>query len=202
MRGTSEFSAEIDSLKSKRAGSAASCHVGKGTHIAMTKPSSPMDVADIQRRMAQIRHEMHQEVQGAVRGARTLTEWRSLVRSYPWLSLSVAAAAGYFIVPKRRKETPTVVAVAAHGPEFLANAGSGNKGERPGRTGWTLLGTAFSLLAPIAVRAAQNYALTYFEQWLANHPLPPPGGKEQDGPERPPSGPVRFSGPASRLREY
>ena len=96
--------------------------------MAMTKPSSPTDVADIQRRMAQIRHEMHQEVQGAVQGARTLTDWRSLVKSYPWLSLSVAAAVGYFVVPKRRKETPTVVAVAAPGPEFLATAGSGKQG--------------------------------------------------------------------------
>ena len=28
-----------------------------------------MNVADIQRRMAQIRHDMHQDVQGAVKGA-------------------------------------------------------------------------------------------------------------------------------------
>jgi hypothetical protein len=170
--------------------------------MAMTKPSSSMDAADIQRRMAQIRHVMHQEVQGAVQGARTLTDWRSLVKSYPWLSLSVAAAVGYFVVPKRRKETPTVVTVAAPGPEFLANAGSGTQDERARSTRWTLLGTAFSLLAPIAVRAAQNYALTYFEQWLANHPLAPSGGKEHDGSGRPASEPLRSSGPSSRLRDF
>ena len=170
--------------------------------MAVTKPSSPTDVADIQRRMAQIRHEMHQEVQGAVRGAQTLTDWRSLVRSHPRLALSVAAAVGYFVVPKRPKETPTVVALAAPGPEIPAKAGSGNKDDRARFTGWTVLGTALSLLAPIAVRAAQNYALTYFEQWLANHPLAPTGGKEHDGPGRPVSEPVRSSGPSARLREF
>src|ERR1700722_7924548 len=99
--------------------------------MAMTKPSSPTDIADIQRRMAQIRLEMHQEVQGAVHGARTLTDWKSLVRSYPWLSLSVAAAVGYFVVPRRRSDAPTVVAVAARSPEFLASAGPEDKKEQP-----------------------------------------------------------------------
>lgn len=161
-----------------------------------------MDVAEIQRRMAQIRHEMHQEVQGAVRGAQTLTDWKSLVKSHPWLSMSVAAAVGYVVVPKRPKETPTVVTIAAPGPEILANAGSGNKDDRARFTGWTVLGTAVSLLAPIAVRAAQNYAITYFEQWLANHPLAPAEGKEHDGPGRPASEQVRSTGPSSRLREF
>ena len=124
--------------------------------MAMTKPSSPTDVADIQRRMAQIRHEMHQEVQGAVHGARTLADWRSLVKSYPWLSLSVAAAVGYLVVPKRRKETPTVVTVAAPGPEFLANAGSGTQDERARSTSWTLLGTAFSLLGFLQSKRAES----------------------------------------------
>jgi hypothetical protein len=161
-----------------------------------------MNVADIQRQMAQIRHDMHHEVQGAVQGARTLTDWRSIVRSYPWLSLSVAAAVGYFVVPKRRTATPSVVAGAAQSPEFLASAGSGNQKEKARFTGWSVLGTAFSLLTPIVVRAAQNYALTYFEQWLANHPLAPPGGNQQDGPGRPASEPVRSSGPSGRLREF
>ena len=168
--------------------------------MATTKPS--MNVADIQRQMAQIRHDMHQEVQGAVQGARTLTDWKSLVRSYPWLSLSVAAAVGYFVVPRRRSDAPTVVAVAARSPEFLASAGAENKQERARSTGWGVTATAFSLLAPIVVRAAQNYALTYFEQWLANHPLASPAGNQQDSRARPSREPARSSGPSGRLREF
>jgi hypothetical protein len=168
--------------------------------MATTKPS--MNVADIQRQMARIRHDMHQEVQGAVQGARTLTDWKSLVRSYPWLSLSVAAAVGYFVVPRRRESAPTVVAVAARSPEFLASAGAENKQERARSTGWSVMGTVFGLLTPIVVRAAQNYALTYFEQWLANHPLASPAGNQQDSRARPSREPARSSGPSGRLREF
>jgi hypothetical protein len=168
--------------------------------MATTKPS--MNVADIQRQMAQIRHDMHQEVQGAVEGARILTDWKSLVRSYPWLSLSVAAAAGYFVVPRRRESAPTVVAVAARSPEFLASAGVENKQERARSSGWSVTATAFSLLAPIVIRAAQNYAITYFEQWLENHPLAPPAGKQQDNPARPSRETAHSSGPFGRTREF
>jgi hypothetical protein len=168
--------------------------------MATTKPS--MNVADIQRQMAQIRHDMHQEVQGAVQGARTLTDWKSLVKSYPWLSLSVAAAVGYFVVPRRRDGAPTVVAVTARSPEFLAGAGPTDKKEQAQSMGWSVMGTAFSLLTPIIVRAAQNYALTYFEQWLASHPLAPPAGNPHEKPARPTRESARSPGPSGRLREF
>jgi hypothetical protein len=168
--------------------------------MATTRPS--MNAADIQRRMAQIRHDMHQEVQGAVQGARTLTDWKSLVRSYPWVSLSIAAAIGYLVVPARRKQTPNIVAVAAPGPEILANARTGNREEVAQRKRASVLGTAFSLFAPLVIRAAQSYALTYFEQWLANHPLMPSGGKQEDeGSGRPVRQPANATGPVNWLRE-
>jgi hypothetical protein len=195
-----ELGADTDSLVLPRTRSSIRGYVGKYTNMATTKPS--MNVADIQRQMAQIRHDMHHEVQGVVQGARALTDWKSLVGSYPWLSLSVAAAVGYFIVPRRRQDASTVVAVAARSPEFLASAGPEDKKEQARSTGWSVLGTAFGLLTPIAVRAAQNYALTYIEQWLANHPLAPPAGKPQDSPARPSREPARSSGPSGRLREF
>jgi ElaB/YqjD/DUF883 family membrane-anchored ribosome-binding protein len=65
--------------------------------MAALKPMTSMDISDIQRRMAEIRHDMHQEVQGAVKGAQSLTEWRSFVKSHPWLSISVASVVGYLI---------------------------------------------------------------------------------------------------------
>ena len=160
-----------------------------------------VNVADIQRRMAQIRHDMHQDVQGAVKGARTLADWKSLVRSYPWVSVSIAAAVGYWVVPKRRREATKIVAVTAHAPEALANARPGNKEEKAQVTKWSVLGTAFSLLTPLVIRAAQSYALTYFEQWLENHPLVPSGGKGQDRPGRPGSTPAEPTGYVNRLRE-
>ena len=59
--------------------------------MATAKPSNSTELEDIQRRMAQIRHDMHGEVRQAVKGAQSLTDWRSLVRNHPWLTVGVAA---------------------------------------------------------------------------------------------------------------
>ncbi len=169
--------------------------------MATKTPGSSTDIAEIQRRMAQIRRDMHQEVQGAVQGARSLTDWKSLVRGYPWLSLSIAAAVGYVIVPRRREPAPTVV-VAAPAPEYLAGSPRPANDVRSRPSGFSLVGTAFGLLTPIAVRVAQNYALNYFEQWLATHPLMA-GGPSLAGDEpRRGSEPGRSAGVSSRLGEY
>jgi len=142
--------------------------------MATANSNTSAEISDIQRRMAQIRHEMHQEVQGAVKGAQSLTDWRSLVRNHPWLSLGVAAAAGYLIVPERRWETPAVVAVDTT-PEQVAPAAPRDQPSQPVRSRWSTMGTVFSLLVPVALRAAQNFALQRLEQWLKVHPLHPAG---------------------------
>ena len=72
--------------------------------------------------MAQIRHDMHHDVQGAVEGAQSLTDWRTLIRMNPWISLGIAATVGYLIVPKRRRETPTIVSVDAAPEQFARSA--------------------------------------------------------------------------------
>jgi len=139
--------------------------------MAMVKSSSAAEISDIQRRMAQVRHDLHQEVRGAVKDAQSLTDWRSQVRNHPWLVLGAAAAAGYLIVPKRRSESPTIVAVSSPPPVTLETASVPPAGS-PRGSRWGMIGTAIGLLAPVAVRAAQNYAAYHLEQWLAE----PPGG--------------------------
>lgn len=128
-----------------------------------TAKSTPADVTEIQRRMAQIRHELHEDVREAVKGAQSLTDWRSQVRNHPWLALGAAAAVGYFLVP-RRHPAPAIVAVAPAAPVVQPSA------EAPRKKRWGLIGSAVGLLAPIAVRAAQNYAIQYLEQWIASQP--------------------------------
>jgi len=127
------------------------------------------EISEIQRRMAQIRREMHQDVQGAVKGAQSLTDWRSLVRSHPWLALGVAAAAGYLIVPKRFRESRTLMSSTA--PIAVAQPAGPRQSAGSARAEASTIGTVFSLVAPVAIRAAQNYALKRFEQWLEQHPL-------------------------------
>jgi hypothetical protein len=133
--------------------------------VAMaTAKSTTADISEIQQRMAQIRREMHEDVREAVKGAQSLTDWRSQVRNHPWVALGTAAALGYLIVPKRYPApAPAVVAVApAAAVQPIAAA--------PKKKRWGLIGSAVGLLAPIAVRAAQNYAIQYLEQWIAWQP--------------------------------
>jgi hypothetical protein len=165
------------------------------------KPMTATDISDIQRRMAQIRHDMHQEVSGAVKGAQSLTDWRSLVTSHPWLSISVATVVGYLIVPSRRPVSPAILTVGHPSPELRAATAVRDQKPPSKLSGWSILGTAFSLLAPIAVRGAQTYALGYLEQFLSQHPLPPVPGDAPDRPTRE-SGQSTSKSSAERLRKY
>jgi hypothetical protein len=147
--------------------------------MATARSSPAVEIQEIQQRMAVVRRELHHDVREAVKGAQSLTDWRSLVRTHPWLTLATAAATGYLIVPKRRSESPAVVTVAvppfpqspaAPAPEDLPSA--------PRESRWGLIGTVLGLAAPVVIRAAQNYAAHYLEQVLAPHP----GGGDRSGP--------------------
>ena len=171
-----------------------------------TAKSSPAEITEIQRRMAQIRRELHEEVREAVKGAQSLTDWRSQVRNHPWLALGAAAAVGYLIVPRRQRPAPAIVAVPRAAAVPPAIAAAARKKKR-----WGLIGSAFGLLAPIAVRAAQNYAIQYLEQWIAAQPAGAVGlavrrrarsrggpGRAADRPRARGPRPIRHAGPAAR----
>jgi hypothetical protein len=133
-----------------------------------TAKSTAMEITEIQRRMAQVRHELHEEVREAVKGAQSLTDWRSHVRNHPWLATGAAATLGYLIVPRRRHEpVPTIVTMT---PPTASAAAALPAAAEPKKKRWGVVGSAFALLAPIAVRAAQNYAIQYLEQWIAARP--------------------------------
>jgi hypothetical protein len=172
----------------------------RGGAMGLAKPNTPAEVSDIQRQMAQIRHDMHQEVQGAVKDAQSLTNWRNLIKSHPWPALLLASVAGYLIVPKRRANTPVVLAPASADREMAATI-SHEKQAATSRSRSTGLGTVFALLAPIVIRAGQNYALSYLEAWLAQHPLPP--AERGTGDRRAAmQGDGKQYEPSSRVREY
>lgn len=159
------------------------------------KPMTATDVAEIQRRMAQVRHDMHQEVQGAVQSAQLLTDWRSLVGSYPWLAMSLTALVGYALVPRRSHPYPWP---STPSPAILPVAQAAAQVQQKPRKGWNMVGVAFSLLGPVAVRAAQNYALNHLEKWLSQHPLVPAPTGAQDA-SQPGSGQMARNRPAPRF---
>jgi len=154
--------------------------------------TAPNDIDQIRRQMAQIRHELHQDVRGVVENAEAATDWRRYVRMYPWASLGVAFVAGYLIVPKRRRKIPRDLATG----EDLARVREvveANKEPAKKAAGKGLVGAAFAMLVPIVVRAAQGYALQYFETWLSQqqdlgallgggHPAPTGGPGRPEGP--------------------
>ncbi len=60
--------------------------------------------ADVVRwRMQQLRSEVGDNVTATVRNARAMFNWRHYFSAHPWACLTVAAAAGFLIIPKRRK---------------------------------------------------------------------------------------------------
>ena len=74
------------------------------------------EIDDIRRQMAQIRHDLHQDVSNVVGGvSEVVTEvsevmdWRSIVRNYPFVITGAALAVGYLIVPRRAGGGPQAV---------------------------------------------------------------------------------------------
>ena len=55
----------------------------------------------IRERMESVRSELDHDVDGVVRSAKRMIDWRVYVHKYPWACLGAAAAIGYLIVPRR-----------------------------------------------------------------------------------------------------
>jgi hypothetical protein len=137
----------------------------------MAATTSRATIEEIQRRMAQIRLELHEDVRSAVTSARSMTDWRVLVASHPWLYAAAAAAIGYLVVPKRAREARNSSLSAAPTGQVQAGAVASDRVPEPQRGYGPVLSTAFSLVAPLLVRLGQNYFLNSVERWLAQYPL-------------------------------
>lgn len=63
------------------------------------------DAEPIQRRMEAIRGQLDHDVEDVVRSAKRMVDWRVHVSRHPWAAVGLAAAVGYFVVPKRVEVT-------------------------------------------------------------------------------------------------
>ncbi|MFO0960167.1 MAG: hypothetical protein U0800_22470 [Isosphaeraceae bacterium] len=144
----------------------------------MPAPTAPEAADDIRRQMAQIRSQLHQDMTGVVESATSVADWRSYVRERPWLSLGLAFAAGYVVVPRRRHEPTTIVL-----PQSDAAVPVSVRA-KPNRNSLLMTGLKASagLLWPIALRAAQRYAQGWVEDFLANNMASPLLGQAYRGP--------------------
>ena len=130
------------------------------------------DIDDIRRKMAKIRRELHEDVREVVEKAEAVSDWRHYVKMYPWAAVGVAAALGYFLVPKRKKSsgvkaTEIAQAVAAITPQNLAPQALAAVAPAAPKKGRSLISAGLGMLAPIALRAAQNYATHFVSNWVA-----------------------------------
>ena len=149
------------------------------------------EIDDIRRKMARVRRELHEDVRDVVEGAEAVTDWKHYIRDYPWASVGLALAIGFFAVPRRRKSAKpaevarAVVAQIQPGVQAVEAVAS----EPPKKKGRGLIGAGIGLIAPITLRAAQNYATHFVTNWIAQQQeqmaahmmagagmAPPPGG--------------------------
>lgn len=153
------------------------------------------EVDQIRSQMAQIRQKLHQDMQGVVAGAEAASDWKYYVRLYPWAAVAACLAVGFVVVPRKRRSVSQTAekaaekavakvtgAVEVNGASLLMSKPTAEK-----KKGW--IAGAFALAAPLALRAAQTYALSYMEQWMAQQqaaatgpPGPPPGSSVRGGP--------------------
>jgi hypothetical protein len=123
------------------------------------------EIDEIRRKMANIRRDIHEDIKGVVEGAEEVADWRHYIRLYPWAAVGLAFAAGYLVVPKRKKSAaPTQIVVAAAPPTPAAAQAITAEPEKKGRG---LIGMGLGMIAPIAVRAAQNYLTHFVTNWIA-----------------------------------
>jgi hypothetical protein len=129
------------------------------------------EIDEIRWQMAQIRHDLHQDVASVVSGVSGVVDevsevmdWRSVLRNHPYIATGAALAVGYLIVPRRAKQDLVKVVpsqnhlVSTQAPE----AGLKKKRFRP-------ISWAFELLGPIATQAIQAYALVWIENRIKEH---------------------------------
>ena len=138
-----------------------------------------IEADEIRRQMAEIRSQLHQDMREVVSVATIATDWRSYLRGRPWLAIGLAFTSGFLVVPGRSRPSTLIVqppAVDQH------NLQAGVKPERTGRL--PLVRWFLGAVGPIAVRAAQSYALNQVENLLARQQT----GPQSDAVSRPPSG--------------
>jgi hypothetical protein len=122
----------------------------------------------ILQRMSEVRCDLDEDVQEIVEGARVMGKWRYYVRTYPWVFLGAALAAGYLIVPRRqsaiRPDPQTPPELANHIP-FVGAA----QVSPTGNTRGMLLGFVGNLV----LRGLTSYAMQQADKLFATQTSTP-----------------------------
>jgi hypothetical protein len=123
--------------------------------------------------MAGLRSNLEGDVQNVTESARAvaanaraMTDWRFVVRQFPFAAAGVAAAIGYIVVPNRKQvivPDPETLAKMAKMNQVWVKTGAPKASERQG----SLLGGLLALVGGGATRFAINWATEQFKSSLA-----------------------------------
>jgi len=143
------------------------------------------EIDEIRQEMAKIRHDLHEDVTGVVGGANEAMDWRSHLRSHPWLTGGAAFLLGYYLVPKRPQAVEVVRMPDSSVSPLVSSTSTGSRSpvaskKEKGFSPWRLMGSVISFAGPIALNAAQAYASVWIENQLGIRPKGP-GDSEPDG---------------------
>ena len=114
--------------------------------------TEPRETEEIRQRMEELRCDLDEDVQEIVEGARDMRDWRTYVRSYPWICLGAALAVGYLIVPRRpfgmQPDTKTL-AELANQSRLLATSNLSRKR--------TVRGILLAFVGKLVLRGVSSY---------------------------------------------
>lgn len=139
------------------------------------------DVDEIYRRMALIRREPHAHVSDSVAGAEAVVDWGRFTWTYPWIALGAAGVAGLLIYNGSRRSTPSDAPNGAPAEAVEAAARPLEKGPHWSKLSLEFLLAAGGVLAPLAIRAGQNYLLHRLEQAYPTRTVNRTGGSPAAG---------------------
>ena len=145
------------------------------------------EIDEIRRQMAQIRHDLHQDISSVVSGVSDVVEevtevmdWRAVLGRHPYVLVGSAILVGYWVVPRRKRE------ILDQSDRQVASLVSASA--TPRKRGFRPLSWAMELAWPIAMQSLQSYAVIWIEKRLKEHLNL---GPDMSSPEQP--GSAKFS---------
>ena len=126
----------------------------------------------IRRHMSAVRAQMAQDADHVADATRTMTDWRTYVRRYPWLFVGGAAALGYMMIPR----PPTMVTLD---PEVLRQLAGRPVHVAPQAPRSSL----FASMLSMAVSLGARQVMQHVSHMMTQHGQHPSGSNAQPGPQ-------------------
>jgi len=136
-----------------------------------TSTTTGDETADqLRREMAMVRRELSADIKGVTAQAKALTDWRQYVKHAPWISIGIAAAAGFMVVPRKlnmKTVDPDAIAKLAKQHRVVVES----KPKAAAKAG--LSSTLFGLISRTVLRAAIGIGTQRITELMSSQPSHP-----------------------------